>query len=636
MREAGIFFNLVLFMLYDIIVKSIRHKLKIQIVAGNRRFRQVFLAVILALLGALIFYFLTYPRRVYFGNELILGNRREIEAVIGNKIDSYNNSNIIIAFADGKIEANFGDLGVGINKEATLSNFTRSGGVWGEIFAVPVQIFNPKKVEPVLAVDLQKFAKFWQSEIGKHEKEAVSATISFGGRDAQIMGAREGQAVDRADLIFKIKTAATSLSHGPIEAVAIRDEPRIKEAQAQEALEKVKTLNKQKIVLTFGYDSWTIANEKLIDILKFYENGQTEGFAAAVGFGDEMVIIKSIKLKDSAEAKLDVGLSGEKIAIFIDNIAGSIDRPKIDAAARFEGGRIVEFVSARDGQELDRQLTKKLILEKISIDNASAEKDIKIALPVVVTKAKIENEEINSLGIKELIGRGVSYFGGSIPNRIHNLSLGAKRINGVLVKPQETFSFNGAVGGVSEASGYKKAYVISAGRTILDDGGGICQVSTTVFRAVLAAGLPIISRTAHAYRVGYYEQRGFKPGLDATVWSPAVDFVFKNDTDHYILVQTVVDPANAKLQVDIYGTNDGRKVEVSDPVILSQTPALPDKYQDDPTLPRGVVKQVDFAAAGAKVEFGRKVYKGEALMIDEKFVSNYRPWQAIFLVGTGG
>lgn len=605
--------------------------------AGNQSFRKVFLAVIvLALLGGLIFYFLAYQSRVYFGDELILGNRREIEALIGDKIDFYNNSKIIIALADSKIEATFGDLGVGINKEATLSNFARSGGVWEEIFAVPVQIFNPKKVEPVLAADSRKFAKFWQSEIRKYEKEALNATVTFGGGEPQIASEHEGYVVDRADLVFKIKTTVNNLSHKPIEAAAIRDEPRIKEAQAQEALEKVKTLNKQKIVLTFGYDSWNIANEKLIDILKFYEKGQTEGFTAAGGFGEERVIIKSIKLNDSLEAKLDVGLDSEKIAIFIDNIAGSIDRPKIDASARFLQGRIVEFVSAKDGQELDRRLTKKLILEKISIDNASAQKDIKIALPVAITKAKIENEEINSLGIKELIGRGVSYFGGSIPNRIHNLSLGAKRINGVLVKPQETFSFNGAVGEVSEADGYKKAYVISAGRTILDDGGGICQVSTTVFRAVLNAGLPIISRTAHAYRVGYYEQRGFKPGLDATVWSPAVDFVFKNDTDHYILVQTIVDPANAKLQVDIYGTNDGRKVEVSNPVILSQTPALPDKYQDDPTLPRGVVKQVDFAAAGAKVEFRRKVYKGEELAIDEKFVSNYRPWQAIYLVGTGG
>ena len=178
--------------------------------------------------------------------------------------------------------------------------------------------------------------------------------------------------------------------------------------------------------------------------------------------------------------------------------------------------------------------------------------------------------------------------------------------------------------------------MISSGRTVLDDGGGICQVSTTVFRAALNAGLPIVSRTAHAYRVGYYEQRGFKAGLDATVWAPAVDLAFKNDTDRHILVQAVVDRAGGKLQVDIYGTGDGRRVELSEPVISNIKPAPEPRYQADPTLPKGTIKQVDFAAAGATSVFTRKVYKGDQLIIDDTFKSNFRPWQAVYLVGTGG
>ena len=168
-----------------------------------------------------------------------------------------------------------------------------------------------------------------------------------------------------------------------------------------------------------------------------------------------------------------------------------------------------------------------------------------------------------------------------------------------------------------------------------DDGGGICQFSTTIFRAALDAGLPIVTRTAHSYRVGYYEQGGNKPGFDATVFAPAVDFQFKNDTDHHILVQTVVDRTNAKLQVDFYGMRDGRKVEISTPVVSNVVPALPNKYQDDPTLPKGTTKQVDFSAQGATSVFTRKVYKNDKLLIDDVFKSNYRPWQAVFLVGTG-
>ena len=171
---------------------------------------------------------------------------------------------------------------------------------------------------------------------------------------------------------------------------------------------------------------------------------------------------------------------------------------------------------------------------------------------------------------------------------------------------------------------------------MLDDGGGICQVSTTIFRAALNAGLPIVSRTAHAYRVSYYEQKGFKAGFDATVWAPAVDLMFKNDTSHHILVQIVVDLPSAKIEVDLYGTSDGRRVELSEPVLSNFQPALPDKYQDHPTLPKGTVKQVDFAASGVTSVFKRKVFKDGLVIIDESFTSRFRPWQAIFLVGTGG
>ncbi|OGD84967.1 hypothetical protein A2165_04550 [Candidatus Curtissbacteria bacterium RBG_13_40_7] len=333
---------------------------------------------------------------------------------------------------------------------------------------------------------------------------------------------------------------------------------------------------------------------------------------------------------------MEIGLDSSKLDKFIEDIAELIDRPTIDATLKFEAGKIMEFTPARNGRILDTQLTKQLILNKVSINEISVEKEVIIKLPVTVSSAKIDNEEINSLGIKELLGSGISYFAGSIANRIHNLTLGSQRISGTLVKPGETFSFNQTVGEVSAATGYKQAYVISKGRTVLDEGGGMCQVSTTVFRSALNSGLPIIARTAHAYRVGYYEQKGFKAGLDATVWAPSVDLKFKNDTQNHILVQAIVDRSTSKLEIDIYGTNDGRKVEITEPVISNQKPPPEDKYEEDPTISKGTVKQVDFAASGATSVFARKVYKNDVLVIDESFKSVYRPWQAVYLVGTGG
>jgi len=203
-----------------------------------------------------------------------------------------------------------------------------------------------------------------------------------------------------------------------------------------------------------------------------------------------------------------------------------------------------------------------------------------------------------------------------------------------LIAPAEVFSFNQALGEVSDKTGYKPAYVIKEKKTILDDGGGVCQVSTTLFRAALAAGLPIEERHAHAYRVSYYEQGGFGPGLDATVYAPKIDLKIKNDTPAYILIQTKVDTKNAILTFELYGTSDGRKAIVGKPRVWDQVPPPPDLYQDDPTLPKGEVKQVDFAAWGARTAFDWKVERNGETLQNRTFYANFQPWQAIYLRGT--
>jgi len=188
------------------------------------------------------------------------------------------------------------------------------------------------------------------------------------------------------------------------------------------------------------------------------------------------------------------------------------------------------------------------------------------------------------------------------------------------------------VGEVADVTGYQQAYVIRSGRTVLDDGGGVCQTSTTLFRAVMEAGLPIIERRAHSYRVGYYEQNA-KPGLDATVFSPTTDFKFVNDTPAHILVQTIVNALARTLTVEIYGTSDGRKGEVVNHQVWDQAPPPPDLYQDDPSIPAGQVKQVDWSAWGAKVKFDYRVKRGGETIYEKTFYQVYQPWQAMYLRG---
>lgn len=558
---------------------------------------------------------------------------QKVRDVILDRVNAFENNALEFEIEGKVLRATPGALGLDIDAEATYEtafSIGRSGTFIADILNQVRSSFLPHQIYYTYRLDFEKLTNFLNTELSRYEIPARNATIAYNGTFPYIVGDEAGLVVDRSQLIADIALSAQNLDSSVITVNKVEQTPLVNKAGAQKALEKVKALSQERMRLVYGYDSWNLGGTDLVSILKFYPQGYSGDYLISLNF-PSTIGIKSI---GDSNPLLDVSVDEAGLSGLLDEIAKVVDRPKVNATLKFEDGRVIEFSPARDGQELDRNLSRQMILAKLSVDNINIERDVVIKLPVSITIAQVANEEINSLGIKELIGRGVSYYAGSIPNRAYNVQLGSNRITGKLIAPGETFSFNETVGEVSGKTGYKQAYVISAGRTVLDDGGGICQVSTTVFRAALAAGLPIVSRTAHAYRVGYYEQRGFMPGLDATVYSPSVDFKFKNDTKFHILLQTVVDPTNAMLEVDLYGTSDSRKVEMSTPVITSQTPALPDRNEDAPTLPKGTIKQVDFSAAGATSVFTRKVLRGDRVLQDDVFKSNYRPWAAVYLVGT--
>ncbi len=374
-------------------------------------------------------------------------------------------------------------------------------------------------------------------------------------------------------------------------------EPDITNLEAQAAKTALENVQKKPLTLSFGDQSWTIDAKTLFNLLDLPQKSST--------------LIDKTKLSN-----------------YLADLSQKINQPVIEPLFSFDNNlkKVTAFKPAQEGRELDLDKTALLISDAIIKDT-----ERNIPLPVKVLQPKIKATDADNFGIKELLAEGISNFSGSIPNRIFNVGLAASRINGILIAPGQDFSFTGTVGDITAGTGYKPAYVIKSGRTVLDDGGGVCQVSTTLYRAALKAGLPITNRTAHAYRVGYYEQ-GFPPGLDATIFYPSVDLKFKNDTASNILIQSYV--VGTTLYVDLYGTPDGRVAYLSTPVITSQTPPPPELRQDDPTLPKGEVKQVDFAAWGANVTFTRTVKKAGETLISETIRSNYRPWQAVYLVGT--
>ena len=384
------------------------------------------------------------------------------------------------------------------------------------------------------------------------------------------------------------------------------------------ASEGIATVSAKEINL--GYDYNLLA-------IQAYSLGRSDNIITNVSIIVQ-AYISSINLPPS------YGYSEDKLIPILLPITSKMHIDPVDSLFNFQDGRVTVFKPSSDGQDADlEKLNTEISRITDSVIFSQKPAFVKIAIPIKILKPSITTEKANNMGIKELIGSGTSLFQHSIPGRIYNVNLAAGRLNGVLVPPDTVFSFNKVLGDVSAFTGYKQAYIIQNGKTVLGDGGGVCQVSTTLFRALLNAGLPIVERQAHAYRVGYYEEDS-PPGIDATVYSPTVDLKFKNDTGNYILIQTYIDPSVLRLTFELYGTKDGRIISITTPVITSRTSAPPDVHQDDPTLPKGQVKQVDFSAAGANVYFTRQVNKDGKEIISDRFASNYRPWAAVFLHGT--
>ena len=322
----------------------------------------------------------------------------------------------------------------------------------------------------------------------------------------------------------------------------------------------------------------------------------------------------------------------DRVKEYVFNLNESLKSDPVDAIFKFENDQVLEFQPAQKGQAVDIEKLEYLICRRLAdilnISNVS----LQIETPIIYTEPNINNSQVNDLGIKELLGSGTSTFKHSSTIRNLNIERGAQVINHILVPPGETFSFVKSLGEVSLATGFKKAYVIRQGKTELDVGGGICQVSTTLFRAIINSGLNLIERKAHAYRVSYYEEDS-KPGFDATVYIPKPDLRFINDTDYHLLIQSTYDGVNKRLTYDIYGTSDGREVTIDNYRQWGTAPPPPDKYIDDPSLPAGKIIQDEQRIPGLKTAFDWTVKRNGEILHQQTITSNYVPWGAVYRRG---
>jgi vancomycin resistance protein YoaR len=315
-------------------------------------------------------------------------------------------------------------------------------------------------------------------------------------------------------------------------------------------------------------------------------------------------------------------------------LAQLVDSPSAEPRVAFRNGQPRIITEGQVGLRLKQEETV------AALRDALLSRDHELLLPVEELTPQITAQTLPTLGIVEPVAEGVSSFAGSADYRITNIKAGAARMNGVLIPPGAEFSFNTQLGAVDESNGFVQGYAVIGNRTQLEWGGGVCQVSTTVFRAAFWGGLPITERHAHPFYISWYDAFSFPnaaaPGMDATIYTGVQDFKFVNDTAHWMLMETEADTERQVLMVRLYGTKPDRTVNIIGPEVTNRVPPPARAvYISDSSLPNGTVKQTDRARQGMDINVYRVITEGGQRRGPELFFTRFKPWPDVFVRGTG-
>lgn len=329
---------------------------------------------------------------------------------------------------------------------------------------------------------------------------------------------------------------------------------------------------------------------------------------------------------------LAVEVDRERLAELLSPLQDAVQAAPQDAELRYYDGQVRVVKPEQPGRELDVEASVDAVRQAI-LDGRS-----EVALAVRAVEPQVTAATASQIVIRELISSGQTYYGGSVPNRKHNVELATERANGALVPPGGTFSFIETVGEINLETGYKVGYGIVAtnGRvsTVPSVGGGVCQVSTTLFHAAFWGGFPIVERNWHLYWIPLYGQppSGIT-GLDATVDTDyGLDFKFKNATDDWIAIVASAD--GEWVRFEIWGTKPDWRVEVDDPVVSNVVKADPAPvFRESPDLAPGQQVVVEQARDGFDVVIHRRVYQGDRLIDELLLRSHYMPSSNVTLVG---
>jgi vancomycin resistance protein YoaR len=511
------------------------------------------------------------------------------------------------------------DLGLSFDISATVDaalGIGRVGNPLAQLQGIFESWYYGHSVAPVLIFDEAKLGDGLSELATEINRSSTNAALKLDGESVEYAPGLVGRNLDVSDLRRRLIAPLTDFRQAEFELLIHDIQPAVRDdAVAMAEIQRLitggpVTFFLQEPLHELDLDRVTLSQEEMLQWLRVEYVTESEGATRHQVFLDE-----------------------NGVRHWLSQFADQIYREPVNARFYFNDDtrELVLVAPHVTGRALDVEATLARFMEQVATPNRSVPFVLEEILPVVHSGATA-----TELGVTELITQATTWFYGSSDARKHNIARAAANFYGIVVAPGEEFSFNRYLGTVTEDDGYEEGLIIVGGRTIKGIGGGVCQVSTTMFQTAFWAGFPITERWEHGYMLEYYDD-GEGPGMDATVFSPIVDLRFINNTPHHLLIENYYNEANEALTFKFYSTSLGRRVVKGDPNFENIVPAPEeDVWEFDEDVESGWWIQIDQAVEGADVTVQRTVFNanGEEL-INEFFVSNYIPYPNVYHYGLG-
>jgi vancomycin resistance protein YoaR len=579
-----------------------------------------FLIFGLAILGTFAATRLWYAGRIFPGVHAggvdVSGlSPRAAAALLSEQIDYPQRGKIVLRDGQQTWVSSPAELGLSFDAEATAQAafaVGRSGALPAQVKAQLEAAVNGMDLAPQVLFDQRAAFRYLSSLAGQIDQAAVDASLSLQGTEVMVTAGQTGRQLDMTTALALVTAQLQTLLDGVLDLPVRESTPVILDASAEAEL--ARQMLSAPLTLSLANSDggpWTLAPEQLAQMLTIQRVEGVNG------------------------ASYQVGLRQELLVAYLADLAPKLLRSPVNARFIFnDDTRQLDLLeSAVIGRQLDVEASASAIQEQLRAGQHDIHLVVNINDPQVTDSTTAEQ-----LGISELVQSTTSYFRGSSAERVQNIKAASAKFHGLLVAPGETFSMASAIGDITLDNGFAEALIIAGGQTIKGVGGGVCQVSTTLFRNVFFAGFPIVERYAHAYRVGYYEQTATGhdaslAGLDATVFVPLVDFKFTNDTPYWLLMETYVE--GYSLTWKFYSTSDGRSVSWVTSGPVNQVDPPDPIYRENPDLAKGEIRQVDWAAEGADVSITRTVTRNGAVYFSDDINTHYEAWADAYEYGPG-